>query len=450
MNKIKNDKKNISFSFFLTSILIFFFIWVFLSEYIANIYVKNLKKSDINTFNSIEKKDLDLSKFWDTYSLLKEKYYSLEWINKSDLVDWAISWMIESIWDKHSEFMTSSEATIFNDTLNWDFEWIWAVVEKIPLWVMIDRILKWSPAKKYWLKKWDIIIEANNEKLQDLNITQAVNKIKWPSGTKVVLKIIRAWEDELIEKEVFRAKIKIPTVDIDELEWEEIWYISLNMYWENSSKDFKEALFSFKNKKGIVIDLRDNGWWYLISAVEILSNFIEKNEKLVQVKWKELLNNISYSSLNSWEIYSWKIVVIINWNSASASEITAWALKDYNKAILVWTKTYWKWSVQEPFSFSDWSQVKFTTSKWFTPKWVNIDENWIEPDIEIIFQKQDYDFEECIKLGVCEKDLEEKDFVFYDRQLEEAKNILKFFIKYGSRNIAISKFLKENSNYIKN
>jgi carboxyl-terminal processing protease len=102
--------------------------------------------------------------------------------------------------------------------------------------------------------------------------------------------------------------------------------------------------------------------------------------------------------------------VLINWNSASASEITAGALKDYNLAILVWEKSYGKWSVQEPFVLSDWSEIKITVAKWYTPLDHLIDWIWINPDIEVIYKKEDY---------------EKK----YDRQLEEAKNILSKFLE---------------------
>jgi carboxyl-terminal processing protease len=221
----------------------------------------------------------------------------------------------------------------------------------------------------------------------------------------------------------------------------------LNMYWEDSAIEFKKALNSFKDKSWIIIDLRDNGWWYLQSAVQILSNFIKNGEELVQVKWKKILNNVSYPSKNNWNIYNWKIVIIINGNSASASEITAWALKDYNKAILVWTKSYWKGSVQEPYSFSDGSQIKLTIAKWFTPNWVNIDKDWIKPDIKIEFKKQDYDLKECKKVWVCDKNLEKEDFKFYDRQLEESKKVLNDFVRFGAANITVSKFLEKNPEY---
>jgi carboxyl-terminal processing protease len=242
---------------------------------------------------------------------------------------------------------------------------------------------------------------------------------------------LRPWEKKVLEKEVVRQKIKIPTVETKTFTWayQNIWYIALNMFWEESSDEFKKALKEMKNKDWIIIDLRDNWGWYLNWAVEIISNFIKNWDKIVEVKWKWIFNNSVYNSAWLDDKYKWKIVILINENSASASEITAWALRDYWKAILVGTKSYWKGSVQTTRMFSDGSELKYTIAKWFTPKWKNIDWVWIKPDIKVDFKKQDYDLEECKKVWVCDKNMKQEDFKFYDRQLEEAKKILKKEIK---------------------
>jgi len=440
----KNCKNKIAFSIFLTSVLTFFLLWVFLAEPISNLYVKKVSKSDISLFNP-NKQDLNLTKFWEVYSLLKRKYYSLDGIKQSDLVDWAIAGMVDAIWDKHSEFMNSKVAKNFNEALSWNFEWIWAYVEKTPIWVKIERVIKWSPAKKFWVKKNDIIIEANWVKLEDLDIWKAIEHIKWPAGSEVILKIIRPLEKEILDIKVIRARVKIPTIETKEFEDNKnIGYIALNMYWETSSKEFKNALKKMENKDWIIIDLRDNWWWYLISAVEILSNFIENWKVLVTVKWKSILNNTSYKSAWIWAKFNWKIVILINWNTASASEITAWALKDYNKAILIWTKSYWKGSVQEPYWFADWSEIKFTVAKWFTPNDLNIDKDGIEPDIKVEFKKEDYNFDECKKIGKCDNNMKKEDFEFFDRQLEKSKEILSDFIELGK----IEKVLEKTNKVI--
>ena len=137
------------------------------------------------------------------------------------------------------------------------------------------------------------------------------------------------------------------------------------------------------------------------------------------------MNNYYYSD-NMWDITKIPLVVLVNENTASASEITAWALRDYNLAIITGKKSYGKWSVQEPFDLGDGSMLKLTIAKWYTPKDKNIDKEWIKPDIEIDFKKEDF----------------EKS---YDRQLEESKKILENFIKTQNIAATVEDYKKKNN-----
>jgi len=389
--------------------------------------LKTYRDSDKISIFENKDKDLDLTKFWETYNLIKLNNYDTEWVDKNKLLDSSIKWLVQWLWDKNSEYFSIEDAKKFNEVLSWDFEWIWAVVETNELWVIIDRLIKWSPAIKYWLKSGDIIIKANETKLSWLDLFDAVDKIKWPAWTKVLLEILRKWENNLLSIEVTREKIKIPSIDSKMLDDWKTAYISINMFWEETSTDFENTIKQYMNTEWLIIDLRDNWWGYLQSAVSILSNLIENNKILVVTKYKDVFSNVNYPSINNWNIYKWKIVVLINENSASASEITAWALKDYKKAILVWKKSYGKWSVQKPFDLSDGSMLKLTIAKWFTPNDVNIDKEWITPDIEVWFEKEDFENS-------------------YDRQLEVAKEVLKTFVDNNAYQFSIDKFVKEKEN----
>lgn len=429
-NKIKRFL--LFFIIFLTSFSLGFYIS-------KNINLDNKKQNNIVETILKEKildKSLNLDLFWQVYNIVNQNYYSASDLKQKDVEYWIISWYISSLWDKFSEFMSPEITKQFNDALNWDFEGIWAIINKHDLWVQVETVLKWSPALQNWVMKGDIIIEANWVSLKWKTSNESVTYIKWPSWTKVILKILRTWESDILIKEIIRDKIKIPSVDSHDISESDIWYISINMFWENTSKEFLDKLNTFNNDKykWLIIDLRDNWWGYLESAVEILSNFIEKWKVLVTTKYKNSLLNNNYYSKNFGQVFDKKIVILINWNSASASEITAWALRDYNKAILVWEKSYWKWSVQQPFDLPDWSMLKLTIAKWYTPNDYSIDHNWIEPDIKVTLKKEDY-------TPIVWK---EKDFVPYDRQLEEAKKVIKKFIKYENINLVVDKYKKEN------
>lgn len=404
-----------------------FLLWIMASLYIGNFY-------DIWLWKSYEKLvfstgwSLDLTEFWEVYNIIEKDYFSTGKVEKSTLVDGAIMWMVEALWDKHSEFLNPVQTEKFNQALEWDFEWIWAVVEKTPVWVKVERILKWSPAKKYDVRNGDIIVKANGEDLQDLDIFDAVEIIKGPAGTSVDLEIIRPWEEGLLEITVIREKIHIPSVEEKYFQQENIAYIAINMFWDQTAQEFSQALSNVANSwvEGLIIDVRDNGGWYLQSAVQILSEFIPEKEKLVQTRYKDSFFNQNYYSVNDGETFDKKIVVLINWNSASASEITAGALREYDRAILLWEKTYGKWSVQQPFEMKDGSLLKLTVAKWFTPEWKNIELEGISPDVEVSFLDEDYENN-------------------YDRQLEEAKILLETYIQSPTIGIALDEYISEKA-----
>lgn len=156
------------------------------------------------------------------------------------------------------------------------------------------------------------------------------------------------------------------------------------------------------------------------TATAILSNFVEKDQPIVLIKQQNPLDNQTYFSVGD-DITKLPIVVLVNENTASASEITSGALRDYNLAILVGTKTYGKGSVQKPFMLSDGSEIKVTIARWFTPKGDAIDKVGITPDFTVPFTDNDYTNQ-------------------YDRQLEAGKSILQKFIDLGDRNKTLEYF----------
>lgn len=382
------------------------------------------KKSQILDFWSQE--DLDLKDFWKVYNVIKKEYYSQDSIEKDKLVEGAIAGMVQALGDKHSEFMNAETTKKFNEVLDGDFEGIGAVVKKNPLGVKIDRLIKWSPAKKHGVRNNDIVIKANGKELQELDLYDAVDQIKWPAGTTVSLTILRPGEKDFREIQVVRDKITIPTVEEEYFKEENIGYIALNMYGTHSAEEFKKSLKNIKNQNvdGLIIDLRDNGGGYLEAAVEILSEFIEKDKVLVKTKYKDSFFDTGYYSTPSEDIFDKKIVVLVNENSASASEITAGAFKDYSRAIIVGKKTYGKGSVQQPFKMDDGSMLKLTVAEWYTPNGTNINEEGITPNVEIKISEDDYNNS-------------------YDRQLEAAKKILTSYIQKDMIGLSIENFESE-------
>lgn len=380
-----------------------------------------------NTVAPVKSGDIpiDMKLFSEAYKQVSDNYYGFDSISEKDLVAGMIKGFVDALGDKHSEYFNLDETKKFNETLSGDFEGIGAVIEKNDFGVAVGRIIAGSPAKDVGILSGDIITKANGEELKGLNLNDAVAKIRGPAGTKVELEIIRPGQKEIINKSVTRQKIQIPSVDGKMIDGANIGYIALSIFGEKTADDFEKILRDLlaKNANGIIIDLRDNGGGYLEAAVSILSNFVEKDKVLVTTKEKNPLLNRSYFSYGS-DIKQVPIVLLVNENSASASEITAGALRDYGLAILVGTKTYGKGSVQQPFNLSDGSELKVTIAKWYTPKDYGIDKVGITPDIEVKYEKEDF---------------EKK----YDRQLEVAKQVLTDLITKKDRKEIIDAYNKK-------
>ncbi len=416
-----NSKQNKNFLTFFLIYLTIFLLW-FLTSEAFDFYNAEQKLIIIDkNVNNSKEDSLNIDKYFSVYDKIKDNYYDFWDVKKEDLVEKSIVWLVSWLNDPYTEYFNPNENKNFMSSLSWDFEWIWAVLEKVDLWVKITSVVENSPAETAWIKPWDIVTDVNWTNIAKMSTTEVIALIKWPAWKEVNLVLKRG--DETIEKQLFTKAIVIPSIAWKEID-DDIWYIWVATFWDKTWTEFKKELEKLKNKKWIIIDLRDNGWGYLEIAVNMLENFIKRWDVIAYTKYKDWKKD-TYYSRSLWDLYNWKIVVLMNWFSASASEIFAWVMKDYQKAILVWEKTYWKGSVQQPIELKDWSMIKITIAKWFTPKDKNIDKEWIEPDVEVKLTKED---------------VEKK----YDRQLEEAKKVLKSYLNSTSMQLSIDNYKKDN------
>lgn len=183
----------------------------------------------------------------------------------------------------------------------------------------------------------------NGQKLEGLDLASAIDHIRGPAGTVAKLEILRSGESAPIIKEVFRRKITVPSVDGKMIEGTKTAHIVLAMFGEKTASEFRKTYSELRQQgaNALVLDLRDNGGGLLETAVDILSNFVPKDKVLVTTKENNPFMNRSYFSYGPSDI-DIPVVLLVNENSASASEIVAGALKDYQKAVIVGAKTYGK------------------------------------------------------------------------------------------------------------
>lgn len=324
--------------------------------------------------------------FFDVYYTMISDYYHNENIDVNKLLYSSIEWLVEGAQDQFSVYFPPIEAKNFEEGLSGEFEWIGSYIEMEKPWILrIISPISGTPSERAGLRWWDVITHVDGWEIQkSTTINEAVGKIKGPAGTKVVLTILR--DGEILTIEVTRAKIIITDVEYKTLE-NGFFYIQIKNFWEKVYGEFTQALEELKksNQKKIIIDLRNNPGGYLDQVTEMLSLFVKKWEKTAVIKHKDYDYNYYSKGYQVLDLNEYKIYILINSGTASASEIMAWTLKDYFPHIdLIWEKTYGKGSVQTMRSYYDGSTLKYTIAVWVTGKTqTQIDTVWILPDVEI-------------------------------------------------------------------
>lgn len=371
----------------------FFFGAILLCGFLIFAYGYKLGQSGKSKFNlgpvnvvNTEKgkpQNLDFSLFWEAWEKLKQK--SVSELDSGDMINGAISGLLSSTKDPYTVFLTKNENKRFREDIQGEFFGIGVEITQKNNVPTIVAPLSDLPAEEAGLKAGDIIMEVDGAKTSEIGFEETIDKIRGRDGTVVNLKILRDGLDSPIDFNVKRAKIVVKSV-----EWEEklqnnrkITYIKIRQFGDDTESLFKDASqAALKNKdKFIIIDLRNNPGGYLETAVQIGSYFIPDGVILTEKGKNDRKKD--YVSLGNSVLKDFKVVILVNEGSASASEILAGAMRDRKDAKIVGNKTFGKGSVQELIDLSDGSAVKITVAKWFTPKGQQINGEGIEPDINL-------------------------------------------------------------------
>ncbi|UYJ40705.1 MAG: S41 family peptidase [Lachnospiraceae bacterium] len=291
--------------------------------------------------------------------------------------------MVSGLDDKYAAYYTKDEYKDISEKTKGEFCGIGAYISqgKNDNSLKVAGVVKGGPAEKAGIKKGDIIVEVDGENIQGKDSSYAVSKMKGKKGTNVSISVMRKGNKKPITFNIKREVIHDNTVSYKMLD-NNIGYISVSAFETVTKKQFKSAVdcLEKKNEKGLIIDLRDNGGGLLDTALDMLDQILPK-KLVVYTKDK---NGVAeeYYTKDDKEIKI-PIVILVNGNSASASEVFCGALRDYGKAKLLGTKTFGKGIVQSSFAFRDGTGLKFTTSKYYTPKGINIHGTGFEPDIKV-------------------------------------------------------------------
>jgi carboxyl-terminal processing protease len=344
--------------------------------------------SSNSLFSIFQNSTVDAGLYDKVYNLLEEKQIKAKEIKQEDKIYGSIKGLVASYGDPYTTFFPPVETTEFKSTVAGAFEGVGMEVGIKDNLLTVIAPLKNSPAEKAGIKADDRILKINASSTENMSTDQAVKLIRGAKGTPVTLNIFRISEKTQKDITIIREKIDIPTVATKLIG--NTFVLSLYSFNESSPQKFQEAITEFANSrmKNLVLDLRNNPGGYLEASVLMASFFTEKGQNIVTEEFTRTGVKNTHSS-NGFGLIATdtKMVVLVNKGSASASEILAGALQDYDKAKIVGEKSFGKGSVQEYMDLGGGTSIKITVAKWLTPKGNSISENGVTPDIIIPFKE---------------------------------------------------------------
>lgn len=334
--------------------------------------------------------DESLAKLEAIEDVIDEYYYKEEDINVDAMIEGMYSGMVDSLGDPYSVYYTEEEWNELMEDTEGIYYGIGAYVslDATTGFGKISGVIAGTPAEEAGLRENDIIYEVDGESMQGLELSEIVSHIKGEEGTFVHLTLYREGEEDYLQLDVERRKIESPTVKYEMLD-NGIGYIQITEFDEVTVDQFTEAMAVVKGSdaKGLVLDLRSNPGGSLSAVVDIARQILPEGLIVYTEDREGKRTEYSCDGKNKLQI---PLVVLVNGNSASASEILAGAIKDYGIGTLMGTTTYGKGIVQRVLPLTDGTALKLTVSAYYTPKGNNIHEIGIEPDIVCEFDADTY------------------------------------------------------------
>lgn len=312
--------------------------------------------------------------------------YYYEDVDAADLETGLYKGLFSGLGDPYSQYYTPEEYEDIKISASAQYYGIGAALQqdKTTMRVTVSRVYEDSGAEAAGIKKGDEIVEVEDIKASETELSELVAKIRGEEGTTVHLKVTREGEEEALDFDVTRGEVHIPTVTSKMLE-DGIGYIQVSEFAESTPQDFQSAIDTLTEQgmTSLMVDLRGNGGGVLTACQKMLDIILP--EGIVVYTEDKYGNRVDYKS-DAERCLKLPIVVLINGNSASASEIFAGAIHDFDYGTLIGTKTFGKGIVQNVKMLEDGSAYKLTVSKYYTPNGHNIHGTGIEPDIEVEYE----------------------------------------------------------------
>ncbi|MBO5183548.1 MAG: S41 family peptidase [Bacilli bacterium] len=330
---------------------------------------------------SLNNKYSEFEPLYEAYDAIMKNYY--DDVSSKNLIDGALNGMLESLNDKHSMYFDKQSKEEFDAELSGTYYGIGAQIQLTSDGnVKIVKIFDDSPAQKAGLKVNDIFVSVDGESTEGMNATDVASKLKSTDVKKS--KIIVNRDGENIEFNVIKENVTLFSVSSEMLKSsnKNIGYIGVSIFGQKTYTQFYDALTKLEKQDmdSLIIDLRGNTGGYLYTVTNMLELFIDKGNVIYKMQTNEGITDYKTTTSKS---KNYKVVILIDESSASASEIMAAAMKEKYSAVLVGKTTYGKGTVQTTKELSNGAMIKYTIEKWLTPSGKNIDGEGIKPDYEV-------------------------------------------------------------------
>lgn len=345
----------------------------------------------------------ELNEFLDTYTEILNEYY--EEIPENELLEAGVKGMIGYLGDPYSVYMDKDTSVAFNEKINGEYVGIGTeIIQYSDGKIEFNDVYEDGPAYEAGIRVKDILIKVDDTDISDKTLSEVSSLVKGKAGTKVKITVLR--DDEEKTFEVKRKSIDITSVTSDIIEYKDskVGLLTISLFAANTNLQFEKELKELEKKKidSLIIDVRGNSGGYLNVVSDILSHFIKKGEMLYQLKTKDKIEKI-YDKTEDKRNY--KVAVLVNGGSASASELLASCMKDTYKAYTVGTVTYGKSKVQKTQDLSNGATIKFTFQEWLMPSGESVGGKGMEPEYVVPYEASDTEHE-------------------YDSQMQKALDLL--------------------------
>jgi carboxyl-terminal processing protease len=312
---------------------------------------------------------------------LKSSYVDEAKVDNKNLMKGALTGMLKNL-DRYSTYYTPSQNKEQEEDLKGKFAGVGILFRIEEAGVFVRKVYEGSPAEKAGVHGGDYIVRANDVDLIGLDSRAVVGELKGEPGSELELSALRG-EDQL-SLVLERGYVSVPTIKMSKMLDDEIAYLYISQFGATTAREFKNQLklLNDAGMKGLIIDLRFNGGGYLNSAVDICSVFLEYGS-LVAYKEGRDADREDLLDQSDEARDDIPLVILVNEESASASEVTAACLRDYKRCILVGEKSYGKGSVQVISQLTNGGSIRFTIAKYFTPGGYVIHDKGLEPDVKV-------------------------------------------------------------------